>query len=227
MKPIRRLRWAAWLRQLFVLILISWALAAGLAPSVSLGQEVAASAPAAPETKLDEALLSRCAGCHFTAGRGPRSGDTPVIAGQHRRVLLKELSDFRFAKRWVTSMRRVTDPHTLALQDLMDVARLASTMLWQTTQVHGDGRELTRGAEVYGSRCASCHGQTATGSDEAAVPRLAGQSYRYLLRQLYDAVDEQRANLPRNHIDLLKRFKRADFVGVADYLSRLEVEPTP
>jgi cytochrome c553 len=216
------------LRRSLALILIGLgAAAAGLAPSASLGQEAAASVSAKQEVKSGEALLSRCDGCHFASGGGPRSGDTPAIAGQHRKVLLKELSDFRYGKRWVTSMRRVTDPHTMALQDLMDVAQFASNLPWRTTQVRGDGSELARGAEVYGSRCAGCHGRPATGSDEAAVPRLAGQSYRYLLRQMYDAVDKQRANLPSNHIALLKSFKRAEFVGVADYLSRLDAEPTP
>jgi cytochrome c553 len=205
--------------------ILSVVLVAGWAGSACFGQDAAASAPAKPRSEQAEALLSRCAACHLTDAGGPVSGDTPAIAGQHRRVLLRELSDFRFGKRWVTSMRRVTDPHTMALQDLTDAAQLVSEAPWRTTQIRGDGSDLARGAEVYALRCVSCHGQAGTGSDEAAVPRLAGQSYRYLLRQMYDAVDGQRTNLPKNHLDLLKSVKRADFPGIADYLSRMDAGP--
>jgi cytochrome c553 len=57
-----------------------------------------------------------------------------------------------------------------------------------------------------------------------AIPRLAGQHYEYLRRQLYDAVDRRRPNFSTDHVGLLMRFERVDFAGVSDYLSRLNVE---
>ena len=62
----------------------------------------------------------------------------------------------------------------------------------------------------------------AEGDAGVAIPRLAGQHYDYLRRQLYDAVDRRRPNFAADHLKLLSRFERADFAGVSDYLLRLE-----
>jgi hypothetical protein len=37
---------------------------------------------------------------------------------------------------------------------------------------------------------------------------------------MHDAVEGRRPNFPAEHIRLLQPFERADFVGVADFLSR-------
>jgi hypothetical protein len=38
---------------------------------------------------------------------------------------------------------------------------------------------------------------------------------------MHDAVEGRRPNFPRDHVRLLEHFERADFVGLADYLTRL------
>jgi hypothetical protein len=52
------------------------------------------------------------------------------------------------------------------------------------------------------------------------VPRLAGQHYGYLLREMHDAVEGRRPNFSLTHIRLLQKLDRDDFVGLADFLSR-------
>lgn len=183
--------------------------------------------PGARTQTVNAQAISRCARCHGADGGTPRSGDIPAIAGQHHRVLLKELSDFRYGKRWATSMRRATDPHTLGIKELLNIAKAVSEMPWRPTLVRGNGTQRARGAEIYQARCVACHGQSALGSDDPPMPRLAGQSYEYLLRQMDDGASDFRGNLPRDHVTLLRSLKRTDFVGVADHLSALNPVSAP
>jgi len=53
------------------------------------------------------------------------------------------------------------------------------------------------------------------------IPRLSGQHYEYLRRQMYDAVDGRRPGFPPSHVRLLAQLEHDDIAGVADYLSRV------
>ncbi len=61
------------------------------------------------------------------------------------------------------------------------------------------------------------------GDVDHLVPKIAGQHYEYLRRQMYDAVDGRRPGFPEVHIKLLARLEHEDIAGVADYLSRIGV----
>ena len=63
----------------------------------------------------------------------------------------------------------------------------------------------------------------AEGDNSRRVPRLAGQRYEYLLRQLHDAVEGRRPNMAGGRARLLERFDVAEFTALADYMSRLPV----
>jgi cytochrome c553 len=74
---------------------------------------------------------------------------------------------------------------------------------------------------MYASRCQWCHGGQGEGSDERFVPRVAGQQYEYLLRQLQDTVGGRRPNMRTQHLRLLESAHMEDLEGLADYMSRL------
>ncbi len=167
-------------------------------------------------------LFETCAACHGTDGAGVADGTVPAIAAQHFRVLARELVDYRHDKRWDQRMEHFTDEHHLSgAQDIADVAAYISSVPATRSLGRGSGEYLAKGAQVYSRKCASCHGAAAEGDNRRGYPRLAGQHYEYLLRQLHDAVEGRRPNFPGEHIRLLQRFELPDFVGVADYLSRL------
>jgi cytochrome c553 len=167
-------------------------------------------------------LFETCAACHGTNGAGVSDGTVPAIAAQHFRVLARELVNYRHDKRWDQRMEHFTDEHHLSgPQDIADVAAYISGLPATRSLGRGSGEYLEKGAQVYSRQCASCHGAAAEGDNRQSYPRLAGQHYEYLLRQLQDAVEGPRPDFPREHIRLLERFQRPDFVGVADYLSRL------
>jgi hypothetical protein len=74
---------------------------------------------------------------------------------------------------------------------------------------------------MYAQRCQWCHGGQGEGSDERLVPRVAGQQYEYLLRQLHDVVGGRRPNMREQHLRLLEGADMDDMVGLAGYMSRL------
>jgi cytochrome c553 len=176
-----------------------------------------------PDRLHGEILYGNCARCHGTNGAGAHDGSVPAIAGQHFRVLARQLVDYRHDKRWDARMEHFADtPYVIATQDLADVADYISSLKPTGPGVGADGEQVAHGARVYAQRCASCHGEQGGGDKLKAYPRLAGQHYPYVLRQLHDAVEGRRPNFSKAHLRLLASLERDDYVGIADYLSRIQ-----
>jgi cytochrome c553 len=185
-------------------------------------QELAQVLKANADPAHGEQLFQLCATCHSADGSGGLKGDAPVIAHQHHSVLAKQLVDFRNGRRSDARMEGMAKKHHLATtQDVADVIAYVSGLPAPNPKALGDGRLVAQGAQLYAAQCASCHGHEAQGDDHSMTPRLAGQNYNYLLRQLYSAADGRRSNLGAEHAALLKGLAPADFMGVSDYLSRL------
>lgn len=178
-------------------------------------------------TKADAArgaqLYAQCAACHGADGNGEISGSTPRIAGQHYRVLAKQLLDFRAGKRWDFRMEGMADSHHLkGAQDIADVAVYITGLTRPATRGLGSGEFAAEGAGLFAARCQSCHGAKAEGDSARGVPRLAGQHYAYLMRQMYDAVDGRRPALPRLHSQRIAPLDFQQVRAVADFLARIE-----
>jgi cytochrome c553 len=163
-----------------------------------------------------------CAACHGPDGGGTRDGQVPRIGGQHVTVLWKQLIDYRHDRRWDLRMEHFADRHRLGdPQAIADVAAYIHQLEPSGPAGQGSGKLLGAGAALYAQLCRSCHGATADGDAQRAIPRIAAQHYEYLRRQFYDAVDGRRPNFSPAHIRLLARLDHDDIEAVADYLSRL------
>lgn len=177
-----------------------------------------------PDLTHGAELYETCAACHGQDGRGTPDGEIPAIAGQHGSVLLKQLTDFRHEQRWNERMRNFTDRHHLTgAQDLTDVAAFVANLprFPPSAKGIGDGRGLGEGASVYFRSCERCHGPLGQGNLLLRRPRLAGQHYAYLLRQLQETAENQRPGMDRAHVALIKEMSPEQRQGVADYLSRV------
>jgi cbb3-type cytochrome c oxidase subunit III len=217
------------LRQTCIGLLVSvaglWQLGRPVLADSSFGpaDELTAVLNTLPQRSRGEALYATCAACHGADGAGASDGSVPVIAAQHYRVVAQQLVDYRHGRRWDPRMEHFASQHSLLnAQDLADVAAYVSSLPPAHAATTGDGTYRAYGAKVYASRCASCHGRAAQGNDRQRYPRLAGQHYDYLLRQLHDAVEGRRPNYPSYHIQLFERFQKAEIVGLSDYLSHLQ-----
>ena len=59
------------------------------------------------------------------------------------------------------------------------------------------------------------------------VPRLAGQHYSYLVRQMYNAVDGRRAELPALHSQRIEPLNYEQVRAVSDFLARAGWQESP
>jgi cytochrome c553 len=173
-------------------------------------------------------LFRNCAVCHGPSGGGTLDGGVPRIAGQHASVIAKQLVDYRHDRRWDMRMEHFADRHHLVdAQAIADVAGYINHLSIEVPPGVGSGELVDHGAAVFEKQCQSCHGRSADGDEKAMIPRIAGQHYEYLTRQIYDAVDGRRPNFSTAHVRLLAHLERDDIVGLADYLSRLSEPGAP
>jgi cytochrome c553 len=186
--------------------------------------EFRAAAKLPPDHLHGAELFRTCAACHGTDGRGTSDGSIPAIAGQHGSVILKQLVDFRHDRRWDERMQHFTDSHHLQTsQDVTDVAAYISSLprFPATAEGIGDGTALAEGASVYFQVCEACHGPLGQGDVLRLRPRLAGQHYQYLLKQLVETAGGGRPGMDLAHVDRLRKLTPSQIRGIADYLSRM------
>ena len=187
------------------------------------GQEVEAVLRLMPDPAHGREVFRVCEACHGAHDAGLPKGWVPEIAGQHVRVIVKQLVDFRHGRRWDLRMEIIASRHVLkSSRDILDAASYAASLSPVSSLAVGTGENVTRGQVVYEAKCVACHGRGGEGSNARFVPRLAGQDYDYLLRQLHDAIDGRRPGLKATHAPLLRTFDAPDLEGLADYLSRLQ-----
>lgn len=191
-------------------------------------EELRAALQATPDTANGARLFVVCTECHGPHAEGKASGWPPQIAGQHRRVIVSELIDYRTGRRWYDPMERIAGVHVLgSTQDVADVAAYLAALAPSADTTPGPQRPLAKGAELYGLRCQWCHGDRGQGNDERFVPRVGGQQYEYLLRQLQDTVEARRPNMRTQHLRLLESRSVEELMGLASYMSRLDRAAQP
>jgi cytochrome c553 len=205
-------------------VLIAMAIPLSASGASNASQEGSDALQSRPNLDNGAVLFQMCAACHGSSGGGTPDGEIPRIAGQHFSVLVKQLIDYRSDRRWDPRMEHVADEHHLKnAREIADVAGYASQIesLPEAGVGVGSGEFLARGGQIYATSCLSCHGRNGNGSGLEQVPRVAGQNYAYLLRQIHDAIEGRRPNFSAAHIRLLKGLDYADITGVADYLARI------
>lgn len=208
------------------LVCFVWAIAAGLPTAAHAAsaaeQELRRVLSEHPNTTHGKMLFDTCAACHQSDGAGTRDGTIPAIAAQPFGVIARALVEYRYDKRWDERMQHFTDEHHLqTAEDISDVAGYISSLPATHSLGQGGGANVPHGGKLYARSCASCHGPIGEGDVQRFYPRLAGQHYQYLLRELIDASRGRRPDFPAQHIHLLQTLRQSDLAAVADYLSRL------
>jgi cytochrome c553 len=192
---------------------------------LSSAQEYAQAIRATPDLGHGGQIFhNRCEPCHGATGEGYPGGGVaafPVTGGQHFRVIVMALVRFRHGHSSAHRMQYFSNADRLAsAADVADVAAYIAALQPTAPVGMGSGLSLDEGARVYFRVCESCHGPTGAGQAARPVPRLAGQHYRYLLRQLNAPADAQAGN-DGAHGKRIQQLSAADREAVADYLSRL------
>ncbi len=162
-----------------------------------------------------------CSACHLPSGAGRPDGTFPQLAGQHSTVLIKQMADIREGLRDNPIMypfaKTLIDP-----QELADVSAYIQTLPIPRDNGRGAGTNLEHGKKLYDDNCVECHGDFGEGDAEKFYPVLAGQHYKYMLRQITDIRDGRRRNANPEMVEVVKKYTDEDLDAVVDYMSRLE-----
>ena len=177
-----------------------------------------------PDFESGKRIFAICVQCHTNGAQGSHDGTFPQVAGQHRSVIIKQIADIRYGNRDNPVMEPFAQSAIFGNpQGLSDVAAYISALPTNATPGVGDGSNLERGAKLYNENCATCHNENGMGDDELLFPRLQGQHYAYLLRQMNWIREGKRRNVYRGMVNKLRHMTVADYKMVADYISRLPV----
>jgi cytochrome c553 len=168
-------------------------------------------------------IYRTCAACHRPEGWGLSSGSVPQIAGQHRKVVIKQLADIRAGNRVNVLMVPYSSVESIGgAQAVADVAAYIDTLEISIANDKGPGNDLELGERLYRENCASCHGETGEGNDETFTPRIQAQHFRYLRNQFEAIRDGKRLNANPDMVKQIQSFGEQQTNAVLDYVSRLE-----
>ncbi|MDM8547338.1 c-type cytochrome [Candidatus Venteria ishoeyi] len=175
-----------------------------------------------PDLEKGKALYRNCAACHTPEGWGSPSGRFPQIAGQHQTVLLKQLADIRMGNRDNPTMIPFTNSlFARGTQALTDISAYITQLPMVPHNSIGRGMRLEEGKQLYADNCKKCHGDNGEGEAEKFYPRIHGQHFDYVLRQLQWIKEGRRRNADKKMTKQIKKFSYDQLFIIADYVSRL------
>jgi cytochrome c553 len=165
-----------------------------------------------------------CGACHLPSGAGRPDGTFPQLAGQHTTVLIKQMADIRAGLRDNPTMypfaATLIDP-----QELADVAVYIEALCIPVEHGKYEGPDaavqLATGKTLYEKECKECHGANGEGVKDKFYPVIAGQHYKYLLRQMTEIRDGHRRNANPDMVKIIKKYDDKQLVAISAYQSSL------
>jgi cytochrome c553 len=157
------------------------------------------------------AKLRVCAICHGDKGV-PQNPAIPVIWGQQENYLLKQIHDFESGDRDFEAMAWMAS--TLSQSEMASAAAYFAKKSWPARSAGAAAAPPPATAAV----CQVCHQQNFAGGVPA--PRLAGQSYEYLVEAMRRYAEGQRTN-SADMANLMKALSPAEREAMARYISGL------
>jgi cytochrome c553 len=176
-----------------------------------------------PNLNNGRVLFEICAVCHSPNAWGSINGRYPQLAGQHPNVIIKQLADIRAGNRDNPTMYPFALESSLGgPQAIADVAAYISQLPMTPNNGISLGGDLIYGHYLYTKHCAKCHGDNGEGNNEDFSPRIQGQHFYYLLRQMRWIQIGKRRNVETPLTRLLRSYSTRELWAVADYISRLK-----
>ena len=159
-----------------------------------------------------------CAACHGTNGNSTQP-QFPILAGQTARYLYLQLKDFQEGRRAEPQMAPLIKP--LSRQDMFDLAAFFAAQKPRTAaNFKPDAAKAQRGKKKADEvLCTMCHLGGFLGQNE--IPRVAGQHYDYIVKQLKDFKTAKRTNDAGNMTSVSKTLSERDIDDLAHYLAGL------
>ncbi|MCU7938567.1 MAG: c-type cytochrome [gamma proteobacterium symbiont of Bathyaustriella thionipta] len=164
-----------------------------------------------------------CSACHLPEGWGTKEGTFPQLAGQHRKVIIKQLADIRALNRDNPTMYPFALPESIGdEQAISDVSAYMEKLLMNPDNGKGPATaDLVKGKKLYVDNCVKCHGEIGEGDEDKYYPRISGQHYNYMLRQFEWIRDGKRRNANPDMVEQIKGFSQQDMVDVISYVAQI------
>ena len=178
------------------------------------------------DVKRGKEAYEVCGACHLPSGAGRPDGTFPQLAGQHSTVLIKQMADIRAGLRDNPTMypfaATLTDP-----QELADVSAYIQSLCIPTDHGAYDEADkmlqIAKGRSLYKKECKECHGDNVEGVKDKFYPVIAGQHYKYLLRQMTEIRDGHRRNANPDMVKVIQKYDDAQLVAISAYQASLKM----
>jgi len=169
---------------------------------------------AAAQTPAVPPKAEVCFACHGPGGRSVIPTN-PILAGQTSRYLYLQLRDFQEGRRSDPQMSPMAAG--LTRDEMREIADWFSQQKPARQNFAVDPQKAQRGkAKADETLCTMCHLGGMAGQNE--IPRLAGQHYDYVVKQLTDFKARRRTNDAGNMTSVSNTLSEADIENLAHYI---------
>lgn len=163
------------------------------------------------------AQVAICAACHTATGNSTNPM-YPILAGQTARYLYLQLKDFKAGRRHDPSMDPIAA--TLSPEDMLALAEWFSKQKQTPNGFTPDPAKVDAGRKkAEADLCSMCHLGNFSGQNE--IPRVAGQHYAYIRKQLDDFRAKRRTNDGGNMTSVAATLTDAEIDNLAQYVANL------
>jgi len=163
------------------------------------------------------AKAAACAACHGADGR-PVLPVYPILAGQTSRYLYLQMRDFQEGRR----VNELMTPMVAGLtrDEMRELADYFSQLKPPNQSFKVDPEKARLGKlKSDETLCTMCHLGGFAGQNE--IPRVAGQNYDYVVKQLDDFKARRRTNDAGNMTSVANTLSAKDIENLAHYLTGL------
>ena len=169
------------------------------------------------DLEAGEKKAEACVACHGAGGNSvvPMF---PVLAGQNARYLYLQLRDFKAGARNNAMMSPMAA--NLSKDDMQDLAAYFADQKPLAIAFKADPERVKLGfAKSQEVLCSMCHLGGMKGQNE--IPKLSGQHYDYILKQLTDFKARTRHNDAGNMTAVAKTLSDEDIINLSHYIADL------
>jgi cytochrome c553 len=175
----------------------------------------ASAAAQVPDAVKDKVAI--CAACHGQTGNNDNP-QYPVLAGQSARYIYLQLKDFKEGRRHDPNMDPIVQP--LSRDDMLALADYFSKQKATPSTFKADASKVEAGRKKSEEvLCTMCHLGGFIGQNE--IPRVAGQHYEYIKKQLSDFKARRRTNDAGNMTSVASTLSDTDIENLAQYVTSL------
>lgn len=172
----------------------------------------------AADIEAGRAKAQVCVACHGPGGNATLPG-VPSLAAQPAMHTFLQLVQFRAKRRADAQMTPFAEK--LSDRDMQDIAAYFAAQKHMPPPFAADQAKAALGRKLAEAHhCGSCHRPDMSGQNQ--MPRLAGQDFQYLVKQLRGLKDGSRRDIDGTMASAAQALSEHDIDNLAHYLSGLK-----